>query len=655
VDIKNLNLEKFNLYAKRYENKKISFENLIVKKQQKTKRKKNQKKQKPYRIKISKAKIKHSNVYFKDYTLNKPTSIRLRNINVYLNGIDSKKRTLFRYAFYARLNKSGIIKIKGGLRHTPLRTKAKININKIALKDFSPYIEQKTYLKILDGKLYTDMNLIYDINKKPQMQIKGNLDLKDFELFQTFNQKDIFNLANLGVKEFKIEQNPNRAYINEVDIDGMYVDAFIDKNKTINFAKLMKKSQQKEVKKEDDNATGEFPFQIATINIKNSNATFADFSLPIKFKTDIHDMEGNIYAVSNAKDEVSYINLKGVVDKYGSMKLKGNIQTKQPKKYTDMALSFRNLNLHSLSGYSAEFAGYKIKKGKLFLDLAYKINDSKMRGDNSLIIKKIELGDEIEDENITKLPLGLAIALLEDNDGIIDIKMPVSGDIDNPDFKYGKLIVKTFANLIVKAVAAPFKFLGAALGIDTQKLENIDFEAGAYYVMPSEVEKLDKLNSILIKRPKISLSFEASYDAKKDKFALQTKILVAKLLKRSKIKSDKDLQNSLSIDLLEDLYMKKHSKKSLQTLQKELKLHYKKDKNKYLTEYRKKVLNQVIKDQEVSKNMLEVLAKRRFDSIKDYLVSQKGINPSRIKLKGIQEINSESDFIPFKIDIEVNK
>ena len=656
VEVSGVDFEKLNIYTKRYKNNAINLLDLVVPNQTKEK-KAPQKEQKPYRVKLKEFKLKKSNIYFRDNALDKPVTTKLNNLYITLNDIDSKQGSFLNYKLYTKLNNKGVIKVNGKLSHTPLKTKAKVDINKIILKDFSSYIQQQTYLSLKDGKLFLDFNLDYQKRKtKPDAMIKGNLDIKDFVLAQSIDDRYLFQFVNLNIKDFVVETNPNRAYINEVDIDGMYVDAYIDENKTLNFAKLLKPSKNELQPKENkEKSKKSFPFQVAKINIDNSNAMFADYSLPIKFKTEIHELNGNVYAISNNENEVSFIDLKGAVDKYGSMKLKGSVQSAKPKKYTDIALSFRNLDLHALSGYSAEFAGYKIDKGKLFVDLAYKIDNSQMKGDNSLIIKNIELGDEIEDENITKLPLGLAIALLEDSDGIIDINMPVEGNVDNPDFKYGKLVLKTFANLIVKAVSAPFKFLGEALGINTEKLGNIDFEAGSFDLLPSEKEKLDQIASLLLKRPKIKLEFVTTYDNKKDKFALQTKILVKKLLEQSKIKNDKDLENSLTIDLLEDLYLKNHSSDELNQIKKDIDKKYPDNKEVAKLKYRKTLIYIVISQQKVSEQMLQDLAKKRYEAIEYYLNEERNISHERFKLKEIKEFEDDEDskMIQTKVEISV--
>ena len=655
LNIGDVALKNATFTLKRYKNKKLNVIDLIKPKENHHDKKSKKESSSSMAFAIKKVHIDNALISFMDMALERPTKTRLDHIGIQLKNISSNLKSSISYHLYTKLNKKGTIQTRGTLRQKPLHLSSSFNLKDIALLDFSPYVEEFVDAHIADGRLSFRGKASYAPSKRdPDLDLKGDLTLRDFAVAKSHKQQYIFGLNKVGVKDLVIQTAPDRAYVNEVDVDGLYVDAFLDENKTLNFAKLLKKQP-----KEEDNTTKSkkkskpFPFMIAKVAIANSNAMFADYSLPIRFKTEIHELEGGIYAISNNPKEVSFIDLKGAVDKYGSMKLKGNIQSAKLKEFTDIEMHFRNLDMSALSGYSAQFAGYKIKNGKLFVDLKYKIEHSQMVGENALLIKNIHLGDEIEDENITHLPLGLAIALLEDSDGVIDIEMPVEGNVDAPDFKYGRVVLKALANLIVKAVASPFKFLGSALGIDAEELASLEFEYGSSLLLPSELEKLDKMAQILAKRPKIAFSFTPTYDQKRDTYALKLHMLVAKLLKESKIKNDEDLQNALSIELLEEIFLQAHTDKALKKMQTEVHKAYK-DENLYQVKYRERLLKACVMHQPLQKSSLLALAKERYKAVFKYLVEQKGIKASRLSLKESVAASGEDEkFAPMKVDIKV--
>ncbi|WP_297484202.1 DUF748 domain-containing protein, partial [Sulfurimonas sp.] len=366
-------------------------------------------------------------------------------------------------------------------------------------------------------------------------------------------------------------------------------------------------------------------------------------SIPIKFKTNIHNLNGVIYSFTNMKGEHTLINLHGDIDKYGSTRIQGSIDGLNPKKFTDINMNFKNLDLTTMSGYSAEFAGYEIDSGKLFLDLGYDIRDAKLKASNSIVIKKIELGNEVKDENVTHLPLGFVVGLLEDDKGVIDIDMPIDGDVDKPDFKYGKLVWNTFTNLITRAVTAPFKFLGAMLGIKSEDLEYVAFEDGRSDITPMQREKMDRLAKIMLKRPKLLLKVKGVYDKQSDKVALQKEKLIALVLQKSGLKNRDEHQSAMTLDMLEEIYLDNATKKELEKLR-----------TRAGKEYRKELISACIAMMKVDKYALKNLAKLRVKNLVAYLNKEKNIPLNRIHVsKGTREVQSERGFVNLELNLAV--
>ena len=608
--------------------------------------------QKPLGAKIDKLNLIFNKLALVDYSLKKPQTHKIDKITLNAKNIDAKKNTWLKYGLNIKLHQGGVISSKGKLRHTPLKQKGDFKIKKLSLKEITPYLQKSMFVNLKDGFLSINSKVSYEKSKKnPDLHVEGGVKLESFELSNTKTDNTLLAFSKTELNNFDLKLFPSSIYIDEVNLDSFYVDAQIDKNHQMNFSKLLKKKADTNTTTTTTKKEDKFNFKLMKLHVSNGTANFADYSLPIDFKTSMHNLNGNIYAISNSDDEISYINIDGEVDKYGSTKIQGSLNTSNIKSYTDIGVNFRNLALDSYTGYSAQFAGYKIDKGKLFLDLEYKIYDSQLLGKNSLIIKNIELGDEIEDENITTLPLGFAIALLEDGDGIIDINMPVEGNLDEPDFKYGALVLKTFVNLIVKAVASPFKFLGAAMGINGDELKYVEFEPAKMVILAPEREKLDNIAKILIKKPKLSLGITIAYDEQKDTYGLK----LAKLTKDVLQRSDDKENTSITIDILEDVYKDSGADtKVLDTLQDKLQKKYSKDEIIKM-HYQKELLKLTIATKKVTQKELEDLATKRANDLKNYLVQSKNIEASRIVLQEIQKVKSESDEwvqVPLKIIVK---
>ena len=195
------------------------------------------------------------------------------------------------------------------------------------------------------------------------------------------------------------------------------------------------------------------------------------------FDTDIHSLEASLNDISSNNEETT-IKLKGVVEKYGLADIKAKTVLSNFKDKTDVSVNFENLDIRSFSPYTGKFIGRKIADGRLWLDLNYDITDSQLSSTNRIRIKDIKLGSDVNSSDAMKLPIELAIALLEDSSGMIDVNIPVTGDINNPEFKLGGAIGKAIANVIINIVTAPFRFLGALLGIEGDELGSVEFRYG---------------------------------------------------------------------------------------------------------------------------------------------------------------------------------
>lgn len=655
LDIKSSTLSNLDIQAKLYANSKLNFENLIVVKEQKEAKKKKVSKEKSYSVHLNHFALKSAKVGFDDYSLKPNHKTEIDKIFIDAYNIDSKAKSCLDYNLALRINSKGYAKSKGKISHTPLKQKGLFSLENISLKEFTPYLQKTTYLKLDDGYVNLKSKISYEKSSRDaDLSVSGSLFIDEFFLNDVRDNSSLLSFNKMALKDFKYKMFPNSAFINELDLDSFYINTVIDEDKKMNLLGIIKPQKvQKPKPKPKTTDTEPFDFKIMKLKLSSGSAYFADLSLPLKFQTDIHDLNGVIYSISSQKSEISYIDIDGEVDKYGSTKLIGSIDSSSPTAYTDLEFSFRNLDLSSLSGYSTEFAGYKIDDGKLFLDLGYNIVDSNLSGKNSVIIKKIKLGDRLDDENVTSLPLGFAIALLEDKDGIIDINVPVEGNTDAPDFKYGALILDTFTNLVIKAVASPFKFLASVMGIDSDKLEHIEFEAGLANILAPEREKLDHISKMMIKRPKISIYITPQYDLTLDGWILKKQKFINLVMQKSASKSIKKARDAMNIKIVEPIY-KDLTGKNPRDIKKSLEIKYKD--NLLERKYLNALIKESISKQILGDNELEALANKRVSLIKEYLVNQKGMDRSKIIFHSIKTTKSENtEWVEVKLDIGVTK
>ncbi len=219
--------------------------------------------------------------------------------------------------------------------------------------------------------------------------------------------------------------------------------------------------------------------RVRRVRLQNAKLDFADLSLRPQFAAKIYELNGVVTGLSTKRDARSQIELDGRIDEFGLARVRGQLNPFAPTDNTDLNVVFKNVDMVSASPYTMKFAGYKVAEGKISLDLQYKVRNRQLDGTNQIVLDKLTLGERIDSPDALKLPLELALAILKDSDGRIDLGLPVSGDMSDPQFSYGALIWKAVGNVLTKIVTAPFRALGNLLGISADKLEAIDFDAGS--------------------------------------------------------------------------------------------------------------------------------------------------------------------------------
>jgi hypothetical protein len=445
--------------------------------------------------------------------------LRLERIALQVKGISENLNTALPVKLAFDVGTEGRFEGEGTYAPAGPVVDFKLKLTDLALKLAQPYLAAQTTLTLADGKLSTQGHVIFN-DKGPNVQ--GEFSLSDLRLTEAESGKSLLAWKVLGTRSFKLTQK--ELDLGELRLSGLDTNLIIDKDKNINFKKVMKQSTAAAAPVEKAPAAvppaPTFIVNIDRLRFYKGEMEFADYSLVLPFGTRIHELRGSIAGLSNRPGAVGQIELDGAVDEYGMARAIGYVNLTNPTDALDTRVQFRNVEMTRLTPYMATFAGRKIESGKLSLDLQYKIKQRQLQGENQVIMDKLTLGERVESATAKDLPLDLAIAILQDSDGRIDLGLPVAGSLDDPTFSYGSIVWKAISNVLTKIVTAPFRALGALFGGGGEKTENIVFEAGAPQLTPPEREKLVRLAEAMGKRPGLILSVGGIH-ADADRVALQ--------------------------------------------------------------------------------------------------------------------------------------
>jgi hypothetical protein len=331
--------------------------------------------------------------------------------------------------------------------------------------------------------------------------------------------------------------------------------------------------------------------------------------------------------------------------------VRGSVQPFKATNFTDLKLAFKNLEMNRLTPYSGKFAGRRIDSGKLSVDLEYKIKQRQLAGENKFIINKLKLGEKIDSKEAANLPLDLAIAILEDSDGVIDLDLPISGSLDDPKFSYGSIVWKAIRNVLGKIVTAPFRALGKLFGGGGDKLEAISFDAGSAIVAPPEQEKLKSVSLALSKRQGLALGVIPSYDAAIDTRALQESTLRKQVAEELDIKLEEgqqagpiDLGNPKTQKAIDDL----HDTLTKKGLLKKLASKFEKPEAGHYEKAQEKLTASI----EITDADLQALAKSRGAAIQKTLETA-GIAAERIRVESPVNSKAGGKTVNTKLTIDV--
>jgi hypothetical protein len=274
------------------------------------------------------------------------------------------------------------------------------------------------------------------------------------------------------------------------------------------------------------------PLSIGTVVITNGSANYSDQWIQPHFAIGMQQLSGSIDGLSSDPLSRAKIDLTGSVDRYAPAHIWGETNLLSETTYTDISMSYRGIELTGVTPYSGHFAGYKIAKGKLTVDLKYHIENRQLTASHHIVVDQLQLGDKVDSPDAIKLPLQLAVSMLKDRNGVIDLDLPVTGSLDDPQFKIGPIIWKVFVNLIEKAVTAPFKLLGSLFG-GGDEVNVVEFAPGSAVLEASAQTRLASITKALDARPGLELDIPNSYSTQTDTPALAAQQLQNLLRKRA--------------------------------------------------------------------------------------------------------------------------
>ncbi|MGI9201859.1 MAG: DUF748 domain-containing protein, partial [Woeseiaceae bacterium] len=488
-------------------------------------------------VSLARVDVSRMQVSLTDDSVSPQANLGVENLNVAVSDITNEPDDRFPTEATLNTRGDGKVSISGEVGALPAVTAdLDLSVSGIALAFLHPYIKSLADVNLDSGAIGMDAKLI--ISAEEQLAVSGDMAVTEFLITETDRGTTLGSWDSIAANQFAFSLSKEILDISEIQVDQAYGDILITEDGSINLGRVALGEQvvvddaesagdaqdDEQLAAEDSAADEPLPLAvtIGRVVVNNAAADFEDRSLPLPFDVSIAELNGTLTTIASASIEPSEAAFEGKVDEFGLVRVSGTVTPLEPALKTDLKIDFENVAMPKFSAYSVPFAGREIASGKLDLSLGYKLDQSELVGENKLVLRDFELGDKVEHPGASSLPLGLAVALLKNPDGTIDIDLPVRGNIDDPEFRYGGVVGKALLNLVTKIVTSPFALLGNLVGAEEGELEFIAFQDGRADLTPPELEKAAKLAEALALRPELSIEINGVIHREADGLAIQT-------------------------------------------------------------------------------------------------------------------------------------
>jgi uncharacterized protein involved in outer membrane biogenesis len=461
-----------------------------------------------------------------------PADIGIDKIQAQVEDISSAPKSAAKLSLTAQVAKRGKLAVNGSVVMAPLSAKLKLDARGLPILPLQPYFADEVHVTVTGGSIIARGSLDTQWAGTMRAQYRGMVQVNKFASVDNVDRNDFLKWETLHVGGLNVVSAPLNVAIGDIALTNFYSRLIINPDGSLNVQHVMGKEPGS--KQAVAGETGEpvppaepvapmpavasatpkpapTPIKIARITLQGGQVNFSDYFIQPNYSANLTQIGGSVTGLSSNLASTAAVELRGKVDDVAPVEILGKVNPLSGNLFLDLAASAKGVDLPAATPYSARYAGYPIIKGKLSMDVKYHIENRKLSAENHITLDQLTFGDKVESPTATKLPVLLAVALLRDRNGVIDINLPISGSLDDPKFSVGGIVLKVIVNLIVKAVTSPFALLGSLFG-GGEQLAYIEFDYGRATLDKTAQEKIQSLTKALEERPGLKLDITGRVD-----------------------------------------------------------------------------------------------------------------------------------------------
>ena len=572
-----------------------------------------------------------------DETTTPPVNMSWSGIRLYANNIGTRRGTKARFKIALVVGRRGRLNASGSIVPAPFSARVAMRLKNAPIQPVTPYMNGRVNMDITAGSISGNGNISMSYTKKNGFSASyaGDASVDDFNAVDKADNHRLIAWKSLSFKGLQSGVNPWISKMDTISLAGFYSRIAILPDGKTNLqgvviaqkgppaAPLAGRKKTPYIPSKPE----ERPFSVKVFKMSGGTISFSDDHIKPHYRMKFSDTGGSVTGLSSNPNNTAALDLKTRINGVSPAEISGKIKPLPKKIYADIAMRLRGMELPPTSPYSRKFIGYDIINGQLSLNLHYLIEKDTLKAGNDIKLDQFDLSEKPENPKAAKLPVRLVVALLKDRNGLIDLDVPISGNLKDPKFSLGGVIWVAIRNTIIKLATEPFALIGKLFGGGAD-LGYIDFPYGRAALGPDGIKKLNIIAKALHDRPKLKLEITGRVDTAQDNAGLRQVIFMRKI----KAAKYKDMGKKERPSNLDDVVIKPDE------YNKYLKKAYKAEKFKKPTNFLG--LDKSLPPPQMEKLMMEHISINREDlrrlsaeragAVRDYLMTTGKVAPERL-------------------------
>ncbi|TDN62903.1 DUF748 domain-containing protein [Paraburkholderia sp. BL10I2N1] len=531
-----------------------------------------------WRYRIGELNLKDASANFTDNTTTHPVKLSFTPLQLKVQQITDDLSKPLPIDLQATLNRKGTLGVTGDVAATPLKLGLKIDADRLDAAALEPYFGNKLNVTIASALLNAKGDLAVSQGAKGRQgesalkaSYHGDTALVDVRMLDKATSDPFAGWGSLALTNLKANYDEHGTDVDagKVTFSNFYGRVLLDAQGKLNLKDVVAQESgtAKSLTREKSGGREPIPLtpqaasapepasapvtpptvtaatppqspvkmHFGQLVLQNGRVTYTDNFIKPNYTANLVSIQGTVGAFGTQSTTPAPVDVAAKLAANGPISIRGTVNPLIAKPALDLTAAAHDIELTNLTPYSAKYAGYPITKGKLNVDLHYKLDNDQLTANNHLFIDQLTFGDHIDNDTATKLPVRFAISLLKNSRGEIDVNIPVSGSLSNPEFSIGGLIWHAVLNLLEKAVTAPFSLLAHAFGGNGEEMGYVEFDAGSAKLTEAATQKLDTIAKALADKQSIKIDLIGRVDPAVDEPALRS-LYVDRLVKQQKIK-----------------------------------------------------------------------------------------------------------------------